>query len=155
MQDFACAGAGGLKLYQQAAGGTFSDVTAKSKLPPNVLTASYTGVWTADIDTDGDLDLVLGSATGPPTVLRNNGDGTWNVLHPFGPTKSGLSQFVWADLDGDGSPDAAFLDGQGKLVVLQNKRSGVFTPWPLPADVQSTSLPCLPPTWHERERRLW
>ena len=82
--DFACAGAGGIKLYQQGAGGAFADVTAKAKLPPNVLNASYTGVWAADIDTDGDLDLILGAATGSPTVLRNNGDGTWNVLHPFG-----------------------------------------------------------------------
>ena len=135
LQDFACAGAGGLKLYQQGAGGTFADVTGKSKLPPGVLSAPYTGVWAADIDTDGDLDLILGSETGPPTALRNNGDGTWNVLHPFGPAKSGLAQFVWADLDGDGSPDAAFLDGAGKLAVLQNKRAGVFTPWPIPADL--------------------
>ena len=52
-----------------------------------------------------------------------------------GPSENGLSQFVWADLDGDGSPDAAFLDGKGQLVVLQNKRSGVFTPWPVPADI--------------------
>ena len=140
LQDFACAGAGGLRLYQQGKGGTFADVTSRSKLPPGVLGAPYTGVWAADIDTDGDLDLILGSATGPPTVLRNNGDGTWNVLHPFGPMKSGLSQFVWADLDGDGSPDAAYLDRQGKLTVLQNKRAGAFTPWRLPTDVQTNVL---------------
>ena len=139
LQDFACAGAGGLRLYQQGTGGAFTDVTDRSKLPPAVLTAPYTGVWAADIDADGDLDLILGSATGPPTVLRNNGDGTWNVLHPFGPAKSGLSQFVWADLDGDGSPDAAFLDGAGKLTVLQNKRAGVFTPWPVPANLGSVT----------------
>ncbi len=132
LMDFACAGAGGLKLYQQGSGGAFTEVTAKSKLPTNILTGTYTGVWAADIDTDGDLDLILGAATGPPTALRNNGDGTWNVLHPFGAAKTGLSQFVWADLDGDGSSDAAFLDGKGQLVVLQNKRSGVFTPWPVP-----------------------
>ena len=137
LQDFACAGAGGLRLYQQGTGGAFTDVTAKSKLPPNVLSASYTGVWTADVDADGDLDLILGSATGPPTVLRNNGDGTWNVLHPFAPAKNGLSQFAWADLDGDGLPDAAFLDATGKLTVLQNKRGSVFTPWPLPAGLDN------------------
>ena len=85
--------------------------------------------------TGGQLDLVLGTATGPPTVLRNNGDGTWTVLHPFGPAKSGLTQWAWADLDGDGLADAAFVDGQGRLVVLQNKRAGAFAPWPLPADV--------------------
>ncbi len=131
--DFACAGAGGLRLYHQEAGGEFTDVTAKSKLPPAVLAATYTGVWPCDFDTDGDLDLVLGTNAGTPTVLRNNGDGTWNVLHPFPTVTTGLSQFAWADLDGDGSPDAVVMDAKGDLIVLQNKRSGVFSSWPLPA----------------------
>ena len=133
--DLACAGAGGLRLYQQGTGGTFVDVTGKSRLPANIVGGVYTGVWAADIVTGGQLDLVLGAATGPPTVLRNDGDGTWALLHPFGPAKSGLTQWAWADFDGDGLPDAAFLDGQGKLVVLQNKRAGAFAPWPLPADL--------------------
>ena len=133
--DLACAGAGGFRLYAQGKDGKFSDVTGASKLPPAVTNGAYSGVWASDIDTDGDLDLILGTAIGPPTVLRNNGDGTWTVLHPFGPAKSGLTQWVWADLDGDGSPDAAFLDGQGRLTVLQNRRSGVFSPWPVPADL--------------------
>ena len=131
--DFACAGAGGLKLYHQEANGVFTDVTAQAKLPPAFTGGAYTGVWTCDIDTDGDLDLMLGTASGTPTVLRNNGDGTWSVLHPFPSVTTGLSQFAWADLDGDGSSDAALIDAQGKLVVLQNKRAGVFLNWPLPA----------------------
>ena len=135
LMDLACAGAGGLRLYQQGAGGTFTNVTAASKLPPSIVGGAYVGVWAADIVTGGQLDLVLGTSSGPPTVLRNNGDGTWAVLHPFGPARSGLTQWAWADFDGDGLPDAAFVDGQGKLVVLQNKRAGVFAPWPLPADV--------------------
>ena len=133
--DLACAGAGGLRLYGQDKAGKFTDVTAKSKLPANIINGAYNGVWAVDVDADGDLDLILGTATGPPTVLRNNGDGTWTVLRPFGAAKSGLTQFVWADLDGDGSPDAAFLDGQGRLTILQNKRSGVFTPWPVPTEI--------------------
>ncbi len=133
--DLACVGAGGLRLYQQGTDGTFTDVTGTSKLPPNIVGGVYTGVWAADIVTGGQLDLVLGAATGQPTVLRNNGDGTWAVLHAFGAAKSGLTQWAWADLDGDGLADAAFLDGQGKLVVMQNKRAGAFAPWPLPADV--------------------
>jgi len=134
LMDLACAGAGGLRLYQQGAGGTFADVTGRAKLPPNIVGGAYTGVWAADIVTGGQLDLVLGTSSGPPTVLRNNGDGTWAVLHPFGPAKSGLTQWAWADFDGDGLPDPAFIDGQGKLVVLQNKRAGAFAPWPLPTD---------------------
>ncbi len=135
LMDLACAGAGGLRLYQQRPGGTFTDVTGGAKLPPNIIGGAYTGVWPAAIVTGGQLDLVLGTATGPPTVLRNNGDGTWTVLHPFGPAKSGLTQWAWADLDGDGLADAAFVDGRGRLVVLENRRAGAFGPWPLPADV--------------------
>lgn len=130
--DLACAGAGGLRLYQQGMGEAFADVTGKAKLPPNIVGGAYTGAWAADLVTGGQLDLVLGTADGPPTALRNNGDGTWTVLHPFGPAKSGLTQWAWADLDGDGLPDAAFVDGRGRLVVLQNKRAGAFAPWPLP-----------------------
>ena len=133
--DLACAGAGGLRLYQQGTGGAFTDVTGRAKLPAKVLNGVYTGVWAAGLVTGGQLDLVMGTAGGPPTVLRNNGDGTWAVLHPFGPAKSGLAQWVWADLDGDGLADAAFVDGQGRLVVLQNKRAGAFAPWPLPAEM--------------------
>ena len=133
--DIACAGAGGMRLYRQGKGGAFGDVTGQSHLPPDILGGAYTGVWGADIEADGDLDLILGSASGQPTVLRNNGEGTWNVLHPFGPEKAGLMQWAWADLDGDGLPDAAFMDGQGRLIVFENKRSGVFTPWPVPADL--------------------
>jgi len=135
LMDLACAGAGGLRLYQQGTDGTFADVTGKAKLPPNIVNGVYTGVWAADLVTGGQLDLVLGTTDGSPTVLRNNGDGTWAVLHPFGPAKSGLTQWAWADFDGDGLADAAFVDGRGKLIVLQNKRAGAFAPWPLPADM--------------------
>lgn len=123
----------GLLFYQQQPNGTFLDVTAKTKLPAPVLTGAYTGAWAADIDTDGDLDIILGAAHGPPTVLRNNADGTFTPIHPFPGLTSGLQGWAWADLDNDGLPDAVVLDGQGRLSLLENRRSGVFAPWPLPA----------------------
>ena len=43
----------------------------------------YTGAWAVDIEADGDLDIVLGAKDGIPTVLRNNGDGTFLPIHPF------------------------------------------------------------------------
>ena len=42
--------------------------------------ASYTGAWAVDIEADGDLDIVLGTKTGEPTVLRNNGDDTFTAF---------------------------------------------------------------------------
>jgi len=55
---------------------TFADVTSASGLDRDTLSSGYFGVWAADIEMDGDLDLVLGSALDARvTVLRNNGDG--------------------------------------------------------------------------------
>ena len=99
-------GAGGVRLMRQENPGRFTDVTALSKLPKSVTNASYTGAWAVDIEADGDLDIVLGSKEGVPTVLRNNGDGTFLAIHPFSGI-SGLSGFAWADFDGDGIPTPA------------------------------------------------
>lgn len=136
--DLCFAGNGGVKLYQQAENGTFTDVTAKTGLPASVLSAAYTGAWGADIEADGDLDIVLGAENGTPTVLRNNGDGTWKAIHPFNGV-SGLRDFAWADLDGDGSNDAALIDGQGKLHIFANQRAGLFRERPLPSGVGKTA----------------
>jgi len=61
----------------------FTDVTAQSKLPKSVTKARTRAPWAVDIEADGDLDLVLGAKDGVPTVLRNNGDGTFLAIHPF------------------------------------------------------------------------
>ena len=87
-----------------------------------------------DIEADGDLDIVLGTASGLPTVLRNNGDGTFKPIHPFAAI-SGIRQFVWADLNGDGNPDASLIDGAGRLHVFINQRLGNFTEAALPASL--------------------
>jgi len=123
--DLVLAGAGGLRFMQQDKPETFVDVTAQTKLPRTVTGASYTGAWAADIEADGDLDIVVGAKEGLPLVLRNNGDGTFLPTHPFAAV-SGLRQFVWADIYGDGNPDAALIDGAGRLHVFINDRSGKF-----------------------------
>jgi tetratricopeptide (TPR) repeat protein len=131
--DLLLAGAGGLKFYHQQPGGSFADVTNKTGLPAEVIGGDYYGAWAADVELDGDLDIILARRTGPPLLLRNNRDGT------FTPTEiaafkdvDGARAFAWADLDNDGAPDAAFLDEKGKLHVFANERSGQFKAWPLP-----------------------
>ena len=59
-------------------------------------------------------------------VLRNNSDGTFAAQSPFG-ALSRVRGFAWADLDGEGVPDAALLDDQGVLRVFLNLR-GVGVP---------------------------
>ncbi len=134
--DLVLAGAGGVRLLRQDGPSAFTDVTVKSALPKSVLNASYTGSWTVDIEADGDLDIVLGCQRGEPAVLRNNGDDTFTVIHPFAGI-SGVQQFAWADLDGDGNPDAALIDGSGKLHVFSNERLGQFRERALPANVSA------------------
>ncbi|HEY1804563.1 MAG TPA: FG-GAP-like repeat-containing protein [Terracidiphilus sp.] len=129
--DLVLAGAGGLHFMRQDEPAKFTDVTAQTKLPKTLLTAAYTGAWAVDIEADGDLDIVLGTASGLPTVLRNNGDGTFKPIHPFAAVY-GIRQFVWADLDGDGNPDASLIDGAGRLHIFINQRLGNFAESPLP-----------------------
>ena len=134
--DLLMAGRGGLKLYRQDAHDKFTDVTFKIGLPSAPISAAYEGVWTGDIDLDGDLDAVLGAQEGAPLVLRNNGDGTFKELRPF-PGAEKLRDFVYADFDGDGDPDAALLDGNFRVKVFSNERLGAFRERALPGGVES------------------
>ena len=130
--DLVLAGAGGVRLFRQDSRLAFTDITTQTKLPKSVTNSRYTGAWAVDIEADGDLDIVLGSKDSIPTVLRNNGDGTFLAIHPFvGIT--GAVGFAWADLDGDGNPDAAIIDGTGRLHVFMNERQGQFRERALPA----------------------
>ncbi len=123
--DLVLAGAGGVRFFRQNRPDSFTDVTSATRLPQPILNASYTGAWAVDIEADGDLDIVLGQASGAPVVARNNGDGTFAVMHPFAGI-SGMRQLAWADFNGDGNPDAAMIDGTGHLHVFLNARSGTF-----------------------------
>jgi tetratricopeptide (TPR) repeat protein len=123
--DLLLAGAGGLRFLQQESNGTFTDVTARTGLDPAVLEGDYHGAWAADVEMDGDLDIILAPRKGPPLLLQNNRDGTFKALRPF-PGVDGLRDFVWADLDNDGAPDAAMLDARGRLHVFANERSLQF-----------------------------
>lgn len=120
--DLAAAGPGGLRLYRQQPDSSYQNI-APEAVPGGVRTASYAGVWPADLDMDGDLDLVLARETGSPVTLRNNGDNTF-ARRSFFEDVQALRSFVWADLDADGPPDAAMLDANGHLYLYDNQRSG-------------------------------
>src|ERR1700676_450465 len=112
--DLVVAGAGGVRFWRQDSPEKFTDVTAQTKLPSPVVNGRYLGAWAVDIEADGDLDVVMGAKEGVPLVLRNNGDGTFTAIHPFA-NVIGVQGFAWADFNGDGNPDAAIIDGAGRL----------------------------------------
>ncbi len=130
--DLAIASSKGLRLLQQSESAGFTDVTAAAHLPSNVTSSPLSGLWAADTDLDGDLDVIAAPISGAPLLLRNNGDGTFTTSNPWTGVAD-LRAFVWVDLDGDGTPDAAMLGAAGHVQVFLNARGGAFTRQALPA----------------------
>ncbi|HEX5706631.1 MAG TPA: CRTAC1 family protein, partial [Pyrinomonadaceae bacterium] len=54
-----------------------------------------------------------------------------------------LRDFAWADFDGDGDPDAALLDSQGRLHVFTNERTGQFRARLAPPDAAPSAASAL------------
>jgi tetratricopeptide (TPR) repeat protein len=122
--DILMGGRGGLSLLLQDDKGGFTDATLKASAG-SLVSDDVFGVWAADIEMDGDIDIVVGPTEESPFVLRNNGDGTWRRVQPFSGI-SAIRAFAWADLDQDADPDAAFLDRAGMLQVFLNRQAGQF-----------------------------
>ncbi len=96
----------------RAVGGTFGSPTVRSVQGETVAAA--------DLDRDGDVDLVVaGPASGSAAFLRNLGDGRFAgpVAIPVGGAPRRL---LAADLDGDLWPDLAVADADGSVAVLRN-----------------------------------
>ncbi len=115
----------GISFYLQGQNSRYQDVTAKTKLPSSVLHTGYAGIWQADLNADGEIDVVAAPINGAPFEIQNNGDGTFQVEHPFvGVTN--IRSFCWVDLDNSGNPAACFLDSLGRVHVFANLRGGIF-----------------------------
>src|SRR5262245_9741346 len=151
----------GLRFLQQESLNAFTDVTARTGLPEQILKRGYVSARTIDFDLDGDLDIWLSpdalkyKTRTTPIVLRNKGDGTFDVTEPFKIVysdkdgfdgKAGAPIVVWqsdlvnADIDGDGDPDSAMLgdsyDQYGwRLRVFSNERLGQYRERQLPEEV--------------------
>jgi len=82
---------------------------------------AYSGVTTADIDNDGDLDMILVDADDEGHLYYNDGDGTFT----FGRSFSKIDGYMagLADMDNDGDLDLVFA-GDSKCYL--NDGSGVF-----------------------------
>lgn len=111
---------GRLRVLAAREDGGFVDMHLPAGLPPAVQ-----HVWPADIDLDGDLDLVVAAASGEPVVLRNNTDGTFLLVRPFAGLPA-VKAFVWADVDDEGTPDALFVAAAGNVLAALNERGGRF-----------------------------
>lgn len=115
----------GKELYLGDGKGRFTDATAR--IPVKGVT---NGARAADIDRDGDPDLIFANA-GPDAILINDGKG--NFTDESGsrlPRTEDVSQDVQAgDLDGDGDLDLVFGNEDGNRLLLNDGR-GAFSPAP-------------------------
>ena len=123
--DIVHANANGLLILEQDSTGAFVEKDVLSMMDARMGTASYSNVWAADLDTEGDLDLLLASPELGTVALRNTGDGRFESLDIFEEVPD-LVDFAWADFDGDGDPDPALLSASGELYQYSNERLGEF-----------------------------
>ena len=97
----------------------------KARLPA-VFESGISRVRVADIDHDGDLDI-LGMGSSGCVVARNNGDRTWTGLQPFDgidPTEGG--SFDVHDFDNQNDLDVVFPHQTDGVVCFLNQRDGTF-----------------------------
>ncbi|MGJ8637477.1 MAG: FG-GAP-like repeat-containing protein [Phycisphaerales bacterium] len=85
----------------------------------------------ADLDNDGDLDLVIANFQDHSiTILHNNGSGafdTESTLSPAGAFSSPEGIAI-GDLDADGDPDIAVANfGSASIALMINDGTGLFT----------------------------
>lgn len=99
--------------------GTFQPPTA----PLTISDAFATFEVAADLNRDGNLDLVIVDAASKVGVLLGNGDGTFQPLTTYPVSFSPVSLAV-ADFDGDGNLDLAVESSSYKAMSLLNYFAG-------------------------------
>ncbi len=87
------------------------------------------GIQAADMDNDGDIDLVASFVDNPPhwsqglVLFRNNGNETFTT-EQIGGNGHGPGSFLLRDIDNDGDVDV--IGGRDSLGVLINNGNAIF-----------------------------
>jgi hypothetical protein len=112
---------GDVNILRNDGSGNFSLVTPASI---GITHDAPDGTTSADIDNDGDLDLLL-SGDNFGNLYKNDGDGTFTHVQAFSSTDGYMGNF--ADLDHDGDLDLVFA---GDDIVYINDGNGAFSEGP-------------------------
>lgn len=113
-------------LYRNAGKGNFTDVTRKAKIPD--LKAIAPASAFADVDHDGDLEIVLNTmGEFSNRLFRNNGDGSFTDFSESAWDNQimSASALIPTDYDNRRDLDLLFL-GLDAPVLLRNLRDGTF-----------------------------
>ena len=103
-------------------GGTFADVTEEWWPHESNLGWDDNVVVALDVESDGDVDFLIGSLDGPDRLLINDGSGRLSVATDvfLGETSRGTLGVAVADLNGDGRPDV--VESQGEVPGHETER---------------------------------
>ena len=122
---------------------------------------TYDAAW-CDFDRDGDLDIFVSNHAQPPSLYRNNGDGTFTDIFPA----SGMDTTrwrdrhggAWGDVNNDGLPDLYIAHGadrgkgRGKNELYLNLGGGKFRNIASQIGVSNPPGRGRDPTWIDLDR---
>ena len=91
---------GGVWLYPGRDGITFEERRQIADPADNAYSLAV-----ADLDGDGDLDVVVGNRGAPGAILTNDGSGASFTRTPFGDAEGAMYGLAIGDVNGDGIPD--------------------------------------------------
>ena len=121
---------GQIAIFLGNGDGTFTQASSTTSL-----TSVASSVLPADLNKDGNIDLVLtGVGQNGITILLGKGDGTFTSL--AGPGQLSETMVSVADVNNDGTPDLVFASSSTSyLTVFLGNGDGTFTAAPSSPDV--------------------
>jgi hypothetical protein len=109
-------------LFRNDAGNYFTDASTEAGIAGIPL---FWGDSWADVDDDGDLDLLQVGANSTTRLMLNQGDGTFVADPDFASQVTGRELTSWGDADGDGDLDMV-VGPNGKRILINQLNNQPF-----------------------------
>ena len=83
--------------------GRFTDISGAAGMPADIARVALSGAWAADVDTDGDLDMIVG-----PSERSGVGAAEQRLTAPCSPSRRSRGERAFADSCGRISTERGF-----------------------------------------------